>query len=314
MSERQFDETHPETKQVGPDYTAEAITTRERSQWSMVLRRFLRHKVAMVALIVFLGIVLFAFVGPYLWQWDHRIDRSIPSYESPSWAHPFGTDRAGRDMMGTVMKATQQSLKVALLVSLGSTLIGAVVGAVAGFYRGVVDGIAMRIIDILFVIPFLVIVAAAGYNVRGGTTWLTMALILMAFSWLGTARAVRAEVLSLREREFIEAARALGGSDTWIIFRHLIPNTMSVIIVSATLQIAFAILAETTLSFLGLGIQAPDSSLGLLIRRAESSAFTDNWYLFYFPGAFVILITLTVNFIGDGLRDALDPRQTMVRR
>lgn len=297
-----------------PLLEAEALTTKERSQWSIVLKRFFRHKAAVVSLLVFVTIVAFAYLGPYLWIWDHKIHREIPSWDPPSATHPFGTDQAGRDMLGTMMRATRQSLNVALTVAVGATLIGAVIGAIAGFYRGIVDSILMRFVDILFVIPFLAITAAVAGNIRGGTTWWHMALILALFGWLGTARAVRAEVLSLREKEFVEAARAVGGSDTRIIVTHLIPNTMSVIIVSATLQIAFAILAESTLSFLGLGIQAPDTSLGLLITQAGSSAFTERWFLFYIPGIFIILIALTINFIGDGLRDAMDPRQTMVRR
>ncbi|HEU5127045.1 MAG TPA: ABC transporter permease [Glycomyces sp.] len=296
---------------------AEAITTTERSQWVLITRRFFRHKMAVISLIVFVLIALFAFVGPWLWTWDHRLHPSeLPSTATgPSLAHPFGTDASGRDMLGAMMKATQQSLLVALVVAVGSTLLGAVVGAVAGYFRGAVDAILMRLVDVLFVIPFLVIAAAIAGSIDGGSKWYHMAFILAAFGWLSTARAVRAEVLSLREKEFIEAARAVGGSAGHIVFKHLIPNTMSVIIVSATLQIAFAILSETTLSFLGLGIQPPDTSLGLLIQDAGSAAaFNDKWYLFYIPGAMVILIALTINFVGDGLRDAMDPRQTMVRR
>ncbi|WP_100447931.1 ABC transporter permease [Glycomyces xiaoerkulensis] len=296
------------------DYSAEAITTKERSQWEMVLRRFLRHRLAVTSLILFVLIVLFAYVGPFLWKWDHTLHREIPSLAGPTLDHPFGTDQVGHDMLGAVMRATRQSLNVALTVAFGATAIGSIVGAVAGFYRGIVDAILMRIVDILFVIPFLVITAALAGNISGGTTWWHMAIILAVFGWLGTARAVRAEVLSLREKEFVEAARSVGGSDAHIIFRHLIPNATSIIIVSATLQIAFAILAETTLSYLNLGIQPPDTSLGLLIQNAGGSAFNERWYLFYIPGIFIILIALTINFVGDGLRDAMDPRQTMVRR
>ncbi|GAB3224950.1 ABC transporter permease [Glycomyces halotolerans] len=293
---------------------AEAITTKERGQWALVARRFFRHRLAVFSSCLFVLIVLFAFVGPYLWVWDYKIHPEIPSRAAPSLDHPFGTDKAGRDMMGSVMRATAQSLKVAFVVAVGSTVIGAIVGAVAGFYRGWIDALLMRVVDVLFVIPFLVITAAVAGAIDGSTRWYHMAFILAVFGWLATARAVRAEVLSLREKEFIEAARAAGGSDLHIIFKHLIPNTMSVIIVSATLQIAFAILSETTLSFLGLGIESPDTSLGLLIEAAGASAFNQYWYLFYIPGAMVILIALTVNFVGDGLRDAMDPRQTMVRR
>jgi len=212
-----------------------------------------------------------------------------------------------------VMRGTQQSLKVALTVAVLATGIGSVWGAVAGFYRGWIDTLMMRIVDVIFVIPFLAVAASLSGAVRGGVTWFHIAVILGLVGWMGTARVVRAMVLSVREQEFIEAARAVGASDVRIIFRHLVPNTTGVIIVAATLEVATAILAEAGLSFVGLGIQPPDTSLGLLISTATSAAFTRPW-LFYFPGVFIILICLTVNFIGDGLRDALDPRQTMVRR
>ncbi|WP_026924781.1 ABC transporter permease [Glycomyces arizonensis] len=303
-----------ETTAVNPSLEAEAITTVERGQWALVARRFFRHRLAVVGLVLFVLVLLFAFVLPYFWTWDYKIHPEIPSRAAPSLDHPFGTDKAGRDQLGAVMRATAQSLKVAFVVALGSTVIGALIGAVAGYYRGWVDALLMRVVDVLFVIPFIVITAAIAGAIDSSVKWYHMALILMVFGWLSISRAVRAEVLSLREKEFIEAARAAGGSAWHIIVKHLIPNTMSVIIVSVTLQIAFAILSETTLSFLGLGIQSPDTSLGLLIDAAQGVAFNQYWYLFYIPGFMVILIALTINFIGDGLRDAMDPRQTMVRR
>jgi len=299
---------------ASPRLDAEVITTKERGQWEMVGRRFFRHRAAVVSLVIFLVIVLFAYLGPFLWRWDYKIHSEIPSWAAPSLDHPFGTDKAGRDMLGAMMQATKQSLNVSLVVAIGSTVIGALYGAVAGFYRGWVDSVMMRFLDIMFVIPFLVITGALAGAIDTSVRWYHMALILAVFGWTSIARAVRAEVLSLREKEFIEAARSAGGSDWHIIVKHLIPNTMSVIIVSVTLQIAFAILSETTLSFLGLGIQSPDTSLGLLIEAAGASAFNEHWYLFYIPGLMIILIALTINFIGDGLRDAMDPRQTMVRR
>jgi len=293
---------------------SEAIATKERGQWELVSRRFFRHRAAVVSMVIFLLVVLFAYIGPFLWTWDYKIHSEIPSWASPSLDHPFGTDKAGRDMLGAMMQATKQSLNVSIVVAIGSTVIGALYGAVAGFYRGWIDAVLMRFLDIMFVIPFLVITGALAGAIDTSVRWYHMAIILAIFGWTSIARAVRAEVLSLREKEFIEAARSAGGSDWHIIVKHLIPNTMSVIIVSATLQIAFAILSETTLSFLGLGIQSPDTSLGLLIDAAGASAFNEHWYLFYIPGVMIILIALTINFVGDGLRDAMDPRQSMVRR
>ena len=292
---------------------AEAPAMAERGQWRLVLRRFLRHRLAVASLVVFALVIVFAFIGPLVWKWDHLLHREIPSLAPPSADHPFGTTRAGNDVLAQVMRGTQQSLKVALTVAVLATGIGSIWGAVAGFYRGWIDTLMMRTVDVIFVIPFLAVAASLSGAVRGGVTWFHIAVILGLVGWMGTARVVRAMVLSVREQEFIEAARAVGASDIRIIFRHLVPNTTGVIIVAATLEVATAILAEAGLSFVGLGIQPPDTSLGLLISTATSAAFTRPW-LFYFPGVFIIVICLTVNFIGDGLRDALDPRQTMVRR
>lgn len=291
---------------------SEAITTKERSQLQLVLIRFLRHRIAIVSLIGFLLVVAFAFLGPEIWKYDHLIHREIPPDQPPSWSHPFGTTRVGHDYMGQIMRGTQQTLKVGFIVAIMSTVIGAIWGAIAGFYRGWLDSIMMRLVDVLFVVPQLVLVLVLAGMTRG-TTWLHVALILGAFGWLQTARLVRSVVLSLREQEFVEAAKALGASDARIIGRHLIPNTVGIIIVNFTLVIAVAVLVEAGLSFLGFGIQLPDTSLGLLIQQAQDAVFTRPW-LFYFPGAVIILICLTINFIGDGLGDALDPKRASVRR
>jgi peptide/nickel transport system permease protein len=292
---------------------AEAITTEGRSQFATVARRFVRHRLAMISLGVFVLICAFAFIGPMLWPYDHTIQRGIPTNISPTWEHPFGTTSAGNDVFGQVMRGTQQSLKVALTTTALASTIGAIWGAVAGYLGGRVDELMMRIVDIILVVPLLVLVAAVAGNTAGGTTWREVAIILGLFGWTTIARVVRSVVLSLREQEFIEAAHAMGASGTRIVFTHLLPNAAGVIIVAATLLVATTILAEAGLSFLNLGIQPPDTSLGLLIENARSAPFTRPW-LFYPPGIFIIAIALTVNFIGDGMRDALDPRQTMVRR
>jgi len=171
----------------------------------------------------------------------------------------------------------------------------------------------MRFVDVLLTLPFIAVAIALSVNIRGGSTWFGLALVLGLLGWTGISRIVRGVVLSLREQEFVEAARALGASDARIILRHLLPNALGPIIVAATITIASAILAETALSFIGFGVKAPDTSLGLLITSAQSAVFTRPW-LFYFPGIFIILTVLSINFVGDGLRDAFDPRQTLVRR
>lgn len=297
---------------TAPATRAEVITTKRRSQGRMIMTRFLRHRMAVLGLVLFLLLVAFAFIGPQVWHWDYFIHREIPSNEAPSWNHPFGTTRAGQDYLAQVMRGTQQSIKVGLVTAVLSAVIGGTLGAIAGLYGGPVDNLIMRVVDLLFVIPSLVIlIVVAGF--LGASTWWQTALLLGAFAWLNTARVVRGVVLSLREQEFIEAARAMGASNARIILRHLIPNSVNVLIVDFTLVIAIAILSEASLSFLGLGIQPPDVSLGFLINQARSSVWTRPW-LFYTPGVVIILIVLAINFVGDGLRDALDPRQSQLRR
>jgi ABC-type dipeptide/oligopeptide/nickel transport system permease subunit len=261
--------------------------------------------------VLFLLIVLFAFVGPLLWKYDYSyIDG--PSFSPPSAEYPLGTDQAGHDLLGQSMRGTQQSLKISLLVALIATTFGALWGAVAGFYRGWADGLLMRIADVVLTLPSIAIAVTLSVNLQGGASWWGLALVLSFLAWAGISRVVRGVVLSLREQEFVEAAKAMGASDLRIIVRHLLPNALGTIIVAATVTIATTILAETALSFIGFGVQRPDTSLGLLINDAKLSVQDQPW-LFYFPGLFIILIALTVNFIGDGLRDAFDPRQTKVR-
>jgi len=303
----------PDTTATPAGSDAEAITTRHRTQFELIRRRFLRHRAAMVSLFVFVLIVLFAFIGPLLWPWDHMVSLEIPSSQPPSWEHPFGTTSAGNDVFAQVMRGTQQSLQVAFTVGLLTVVIGALWGTTAGYFRGKVDAVMMRIVDVLLIIPLLVLVVAIAGSARGGTSWWAVALIIGFFGWTTAARVVRGVVLSLREQEFIEASKAMGASDARIVFTHLLPNAAGPIIVAGTLAIALAILAEAGLSFLGFGIQPPDTSLGLLVERARTAARTRPW-LFYPPGFMIVLIALTINFIGDGLRDALDPRQTMARR
>jgi peptide/nickel transport system permease protein len=305
-------DTTPTASPTGPIGDAQAIVTEERSQLRIILSRFVRHRLAMGSLVVLLLIVAFAFLGPLLWQWDHTVNRAIPSDAPPSLEHPFGTTRAGHDYMGQMMRATQQSLKVGFVVAIMVSGFGTLFGAMAGFYRGRVDAIIMRTVDILIIIPLLAVVLVLASQSQG-TQWYHVALIIGAFGWLSTARVVRGLVLSIREQEFIEAARALGASDRRIIGRHIVPNAFGVIIVDATLVIAIAILVEAALSFIGFGITIPDTSLGILIQNAQTAVFVRP-RLFYIPGFFLIIICLTINFIGDGLRDALDPKQLISRR
>ncbi|ONI86327.1 ABC transporter permease [Saccharothrix sp. ALI-22-I] len=294
--------------------------TTARKQWQVILRRFTRHKLAVFGLILFVALVLFAFLGGVFWKYPYT-DLGFKRYLPPSGDHPFGTDRLGGDMVAQIIRGTQFSLQIAMIVAFLSTVIGVVLGALAGYLKGWVDTLISRFIDLLLVIPSLIIAAVLARNtfvvsVTGGSgsnsNWLVVALYLGLIGWLSVARVIRGMVLSLREKEFVEAARALGASTFRIVFRHILPNTIDVIIVNATLAIAQAVLLEAALSFLGLGVQSPDTSLGLMISQNKNELTLHPW-VFFLPFVFIVLISLSVNFIGDGLRDAFDPRQKRVK-
>ncbi|GAA5124841.1 ABC transporter permease [Pseudonocardia adelaidensis] len=285
------------------------FTVAERSQFQLVLRRFLQHRLAVGSLVVLVLLILLAYIGGALWKYDFGQFTPDKS-DAPSLAHPFGTDAAGKDQFAQVLRGTQISLQIAVLVAFFSTVVGTVWGAVAGYFGGVTDTILMRISDLVLTLPLLAVAAMLAHNF-GGSWWL-ISVVIAGLYWAYVSRVARGVVLSLREKEFIEAAKALGASDVRIIFRHLVPNALGAIIVNATILVALAILLETSLSYLGFGVRPPDTSLGILVSEAQTALTTRPW-LFYFPGLFIILIALTINFIGDGLRDALDPQQTKVR-
>lgn len=306
------------------------------SQGAIVRKRFLRHKAAMISLFVLTMTVLLVItsigmdfnIGPLKvkfggwWIWDYSsnsdvVDGGLPSLDLlPDFIdgdgmqiglHPFGQDEIGRDGFARVMRGAQQSLMVMVVIGLVSTAIGVVIGALAGFYRKWVDAILMRFTDLIITIPLVVVGAVIGRAV-GNLGSFALAVFLGLFSWTGLARLVRGEFLSLREREFVDAARVAGASNRRIIFKHILPNALGVVIVNTTLLMSAAILLETGLSFIGFGVRLPDVSLGYLINENQTAFSTRPW-LFWYPGFFIIIIALCTNFIGDGLRDAFDPRQ-----
>lgn len=289
------------------------------SQGQLIRRRFFRHRGAIVAMVVLAFITLLAFTSigfgsiPGWWGKDFTTTGATIDGGRPTigWftlgEHPFGQDTVGRDYFALVMRGTQISLTIAFVVGILSTLIGAIIGGLAGYYRGWVESLLMRFTDLLIIIPLLVLAAVLARSF-GDSGILVLALVLAAVTWTSLARLVRGEVLSLREREFVSAAQAIGTSSGRIIRKHILPNTIGVIIVNTTFSISAAILLETSLSFLGFGVQPPDVSLGSLISEYQN-AFTARPWLFWFPGLFIVAIALCVNFIGDGLRDAFDPRQ-----
>jgi len=294
---------------------------RSYSQGQLVLRRFLRHKGAMISLVLLLFVTVVAYTsigfGPFPGWWDKDFTKAgaVVNGGAPTltlWPfslgeHPFGQENTGKDYFALAMRGTQISLMIAFVVGIGSTLIGTVVGGLAGYFRGWVESVLMRLTDLVIVIPLLVLAAVLGQIASNRGVWL-LAVALACVTWTGLARLVRGEVLSLREREFVSSALAIGTSPRRIIFKHILPNTIGVIIVSATLSIASAILLETSLSFLGFGVKPPDVSLGTLISTYQGAFSTRPW-LFWWPGVLILVIALCVNFIGDGLRDAFDPRQ-----
>nr|WP_092785648.1 ABC transporter permease [Actinokineospora terrae] len=282
------------------------------SRARLVVRRFLRHRLATVSLVLFVLLVLLAFVGGALWHYGY--DTFTPdNSQPPSAAHPFGTDATGYDLFAQVLRGTQRSIEIALFVAAASGIFGSVWGAAAGLYGGRVDTLMMRVADLVLIFPAIAVAAVLANNVAtGGQGWLLIGVVLAALTWPYVARLVRGLVLSLREREFIAAARTFGAGSWRIIFRHILPNAMGTIVVAVTIIVAVAILAETALSFIGFGVRAPDTSLGLLVSQNQSAVSTRPW-LFYFPGLFIVVIALCVNFIGDGLRDAFDNTRSRSR-
>jgi peptide/nickel transport system permease protein len=295
------------------------------SQGQIVRRRFFDNTAAIVSLVVFAIIFLLAFTSlgfagiPGWWKYNHTqflpvIDGGAPTVTGPfSWGdHPFGQDSIGRDYFALTMRGAQNSIIIMFLIGAISGIVGVVVGACSGYFRGWTEAVLMRITDIVIIIPLIVLAAVLGRTVGQalgpGAAVFFLGVVLGLLAWTGMARLVRGEFLSLREREFVDAAKIAGASNARIIFKHILPNAVGVIIVNTTLLMSAAILLETGLSFIGFGVQAPDVSLGLIISQNQEAFQTRPW-LFWFPGIFIVLICLTINFIGDGLRDAFDPRQ-----
>jgi len=282
--------------------------------------RFRRHKMAVFGMIILILLVLFSVGGSFIYteQFANFNDTS-QRLQPPSAEHPFGTDSIGRDILARTIYGGQISLFIGLVAVLIETIVGIIVGALAGYYGGWIDAVLMRITEALLNIPtiFLLLVMAKFFGGRippiafAGRTFSGSVIVIVAIigitSWMYLARIVRAEFLSLKEREFILAAKATGTSNLEIIFYHILPNTLAPIIVSSTLSVANAILAEAYISFLGLGVQEPTATWGNMLDKSAKYMDSAPW-LWFFPGMLILMTTLGINFVGDGLRDALDPR------
>ncbi|HEU5297933.1 MAG TPA: ABC transporter permease [bacterium] len=277
-----------------------------QSYWQVAWRRFRKHRLALVGGTLALGLTLMALLAP--WIAPYAADRMAlgARWAPPGAAHWLGTDELGRDVLTRMMYAGRVSLLVGYIVAVNVAVIGMLVGAVSGFYGGVVDGALMRLVDVLLSVPTLPLYLILSAIIPGGGVS-RIILIFTAFGWTGVARLVRAQVLALRRLEFVDAARAVGVSEARIIIRHLLPNAMAPVIVAATLAVGGAILGESALSFLGLGITPPTPSWGNMLQRAQEYIWNAP-HLAVFPGLFIFVTVLSFNFLGDGLRDALDPR------
>ena len=289
------------------------VAFKARSQWAYAARRFVRHRLAMGSLLVLIGIALAAVFADRIAKYSYEEINLFAGSVGPTTegSHYFGTDPIGRDYFSRVLYGIRTSLRVALIVSLLSTVIGTVVGAIAGYFGGWIDNVLMRLTDLILTLPFLAVLLTASATLGQGSQY-RVAIILALLFWTTLARVVRGSFLSLREKEYVEAAKASGSGDARIIFRHMLPNAMGPIIVNATLVVAIAILVEATLSFLGFGVQPPTPALGKLISEGQGEMI-EHWWLVTFPGLTIVLIVLCINFVGDGLRDALDPTQRRIR-
>lgn len=275
-----------------------------RTQWQLFRRRFFRHRLAMLGLFILVVLCVCTFGAKWVAPYKNTPDL-LADAAGPSRKHWFGVDLVGRDYLTTCLYAGRISLKIGLFVSVISTVLGTLTGAIAGYFGKASEQILMRVTDLFLLLPSLAVLAV-GLKLAGGKDW-TIILVLAGLGWMGIARIVRGQVLSLKEKEFVEAARAIGCSHTRIIIRHIIPNLVGPIMVNASLAVAGAIIAESTLSYLGFGVQPPKTSWGKLLADGKETIATKG-YLLYFPGLLIILVTLAVNFLGDGLRDATDPQ------
>ncbi len=306
--------------QLGGDLDVQELGTPARSQWAMIWMGFRSHRMAFIGLCVLLSMIVICTFMPFVLQDPAAIDMKLLKATGPSAAHPLGTDTIGRDVLARLVSAGRTSLVIGIFVALISAATGTVVGVMAGYFGGKVDGILMWIVNVLMTVPSIPLLIAIAVLVASPDSKLgpvfksipeawRIIVVLCLLGWLGVSRMVRSQVLSLRQQEFCEAARALGAGHGRIMFVHIMPNTVSVIAVFATFAVSGAILSESALSFLGFGVQPPTATWGNMLNDAKD-LFTilQYWWLAIFPAFAITTTVLSVNFIGDGIRDAMDPK------
>ncbi len=286
----------PEGGEIGP----------VQSGWRLALREFASNRLAVVGVAILLFFVVFCFLGPFFYHGDVLQVSLINSHDPPGAGHPLGTDENGFDVLGQLMKGGQAALEIGFFAAFVAITIGSLVGAVAGLAGGVVDSALMRVVDVFLSVPFLFVVLILA--VRYGATVLSLSLVIGAFSWQVPARLVRGEVLTIRERDFVHAARVAGSGSWRLIGRHLLPNALGVVIVNVTFQVADAILAVSYVGFLGFGLHYPNLDWGDMISDGVGYMQDGYWWLIYPVGVCIVLTVMALNFIGDALRDSFDVR------
>jgi peptide/nickel transport system permease protein len=299
----------PEVVELTPE-----LARKRRSQSRIIFDRFIRNRVAVAGAIILIIMVLLAVLAPVITPSRPGYDPTTtpfvnPPLLGPSLAHPFGTDNVGRDELARWLYGARVSLQVGLFAMLCSILIGVTVGSIAGFYGGWFDAVLMRVVDAVLALPIYLILFLLSATFFSQGTTLDIVVLIGVLSWPITARVVRSEFLGLKQREFLLATRTLGAHDVRLILRHIIPNAIGPIVVAATLLVGNNIIAESTLSFFGFGLQPPASSWGVLLASSESY-FTQQPLLLWAPGLAILVTVLAFNLMGDGLRDALDPQMT----
>ncbi|MFN8073160.1 MAG: ABC transporter permease [Mycobacterium sp.] len=283
------------------------------SRRTLVTRRFLQNKLAVASLAVLVALFIACYALPPLLPYSHTDIDYYALQSPPSAQHWFGTNAIGQDILALVLRGMQKSMLIGLCVAVISTTVAATVGSVAGYFGGWRDRRLMWIVDLLLVVPGFILIAIISPRTKNSANVALLIVLLAAFSWMISSRMVRGLTMSLRGREYVQAARYMGVPSWRIITRHIVPNVASILIIDTALNVGAAILAETGLSFLGFGVQPPDVSLGTLIADSTKSATTFPW-VFMFPAGVLVLIVLCANLIGDGLRDALDPGSANLQR
>ncbi|MGH3396741.1 MAG: ABC transporter permease [Streptosporangiaceae bacterium] len=298
----------PAAADTGPDpaLPAGGEAAAGRSAWRRALQSFLDNKLGIAGIALVVLVIAFCFIGPLLYHTNQVSPDAAQINRAPSGRHPLGTDYVGFDVLGRLMAGGQSSIEIGLAVAVVATLFGVLWGAISGYLGGALDSIMMRVVDVVLAIPsiFLFIYLATVFK----PTVPLLIIVVSALAWVGPARLVRGEALSLRVREYVQAVRVMGGHSTRIVLRHIVPNTIGTIVVNATFQVADAILILATLSFLGFGLPPPAATWGGMLSEGTNYLYDGYWWEVYPAGIMIALTVIAFNFIGDALRDALEVR------